>query len=431
MNDFVIVGSGICGLELGAMLAHDGHRVKVLEKSSHYGGRAFLWEKDGFIVDNGIHLIRFGPKSATAQVFQHLGQDLQFKDLGISYVLDEDGKVKDFPTSPAGFLTTKMMSITERFKTIGLVIKMRRQDPGSLLETSVEDWMMQTGLADGVRRYLIWVTASMQVCPFTDRASMGELILNFQAVLKKGKSAMYPIHGWKPIYDALVSEIEREGEIRLNAKVDSVVVKDGRATGVMVGEELIEAERVVVNLPCQQIFSVIDERNVDPAFVNMCKKQRPTAGVVLDYGLSRKISNDSGLWYMWQPMSFGMFTSNLCPEVAPKGKQLLTWFYPTNIEDMQDLEKARKKSEEMEQALHRLFPELEKAIQWRRVQHLQTVDGAEINVNQHRNKRPGYMVPGISNLYLVGDSLKGPGAGGDVGHESVLQCYEEITGRQA
>jgi len=53
----------------------------------------------------------------------------------------------------------------------------------------------------------------------------------------------------------------------------------------------------------------------------------------------------------------------------------------------------------------------------------------EVNINQHREKRPGYSVPGIENLYLVGDSLKGPGAGGDVGHESVLGCYVEMTGK--
>ena len=42
-----------------------------------------------------------------------------------------------------------------------------------------------------------------------------------------------------------------------------------------------------------------------------------TAGVVIDYGLKRKVSQDDGLWYLWEPMSFGNFTSNLRPDTAP------------------------------------------------------------------------------------------------------------------
>jgi hypothetical protein len=62
--------------------------------------------------------------------------------------------------------------------------------------------------------------------------------------------------------------------------------------------------------------------------------------------------------------------------------------------------------------------------------HLAMVDGVEVNVNQHRLKRPGFKVPGVGGLFLVGDSLKGAGAGGDVGHESVLGAYAEIAGRE-
>ena len=429
MNDFVIVGAGICGLQLGAMLARDGYRVLVLEKQKHVGGRAFLWEKNGFIVDNGIHLIRFGPKGATAEVFRHLGEELAFTDLGKSYVLDADGKVKDFPTSPVGFLTTRLMSVTERLRVLGVLIKLRRRSPEDLLETSVADWLDRMGFSGGLRRYLTLVSGSMQVCPFTERSSAGEMLLNFQSVLKKGKSAMYPTLGWKRIYDTLIRTIERNGEVRRKIRVDSLMVEKGRAVGVRVGDEEIRAENVVVNLPCQELFTLLDESLVDPDFAGRCKAQRPTAGVSLDYGLSRRISEDSGLWYMWSPMSFGMFTSNLCPDVAPPGKQLLTWFYPTSLEDMKNSSKAKARSEEMESALFRFFPRLESAIEWRRVQKLSMVDGVEVNIDQHRGRRPGYAVPGVGNCFLVGDSLKGPGAGGDVGHESVLECYREITGR--
>ena len=54
------------------------------------------------------------------------------------------------------------------------------------------------------------------------------------------------------------------------------------------------------------------------------------------------------------------------------------------------------------------------------------VDGVEVNTEQHRFKRPSNHVPGISNLFITGDSVGGEGAGGDVGHTSVRACYEKI-----
>ncbi|HUT55871.1 MAG TPA: NAD(P)/FAD-dependent oxidoreductase [bacterium] len=432
MTDVIVVGGGICGLQLGALLSADGQSVTVLEKLPHPGGRAFLWEKDGFTVDNGIHLIRFGPKSAMARVFAHLGKPIEFRAMGKSYVGFPDGRKVDFPTSPVGFLTTKLMGVGERLKTLGIMIKLRKLEPGGFLDTSVKDWMDRMGITGGVRQYLHLVSASMQVCPFLERASAGEMLLNMQSVLVKGYSAMYPVKGWRYIYDTLLREIGKNGEVRTGAKVKRVVVEGGKAVGVELETgERIGAERVVVNLPAQQVFDVVDPSLAPAEFVKLCRELTPTAGVSLDYGLKRRVSGDSGLWYLWEPMSFGMFTSNLCPELAPPGKQLLTWFVPANVSDMEDGGRAREIEENLERAIFKTFPGLEAAIEWRRALRLKMVDGVEVNVKQHRGKRPGYKIPGIDGLYLVGDSLQAAGAGGDVGHEAVLSCYREMTGREA
>jgi phytoene dehydrogenase-like protein len=84
----------------------------------------------------------------------------------------------------------------------------------------------------------------------------------------------------------------------------------------------------------------------------------------------------------------------------------------------------------VEAALFQAFPDLEASIEWRRAMRLRMVDGVEVNVRQHRGRRPGPRVPGVENLYLVGDSTAADGAGGDVGQESVLVCYEALTGRR-
>jgi len=320
MSRVIIVGGGICGLQVGALLSSDGDEVVVLEKLHRLGGRAFVWKKDGFSVENGIHLIRFGPKSATAKVFRHLNKPLAFKALGKSYAGFPDGRVVDFPASPKGFITTKMMTIGERLKAIRLMIKLRSQDFNSFLDTSVKDWMEEEDFSDGLCNYLVLVSASMQVCPFIERSSAGELLMNMQSVILKGHSTMYPVQGWEYIYDTLIDAIKVKGKIRTQAGVNSVIMENGRARGVeLESGERLEADRVVVTLPAQEIFQVIDESLVPADFASLCKDLKPTSGVSIDYGLKRRISNDDGLWYFWEPMSFGLFTSNMRPETAPPG----------------------------------------------------------------------------------------------------------------
>jgi len=49
----VVVGGGIAGLASAALLAKAGMQVKLFEAKDVLGGRAYLWEKDGFRFDMG------------------------------------------------------------------------------------------------------------------------------------------------------------------------------------------------------------------------------------------------------------------------------------------------------------------------------------------------------------------------------------------
>ncbi|MCS5735446.1 phytoene desaturase family protein [Herbiconiux sp. CPCC 203386] len=49
----MVIGGGISGLASAALLARDGYSVTLLEKNERVGGRAGVWERDGFRFDTG------------------------------------------------------------------------------------------------------------------------------------------------------------------------------------------------------------------------------------------------------------------------------------------------------------------------------------------------------------------------------------------
>jgi phytoene desaturase len=49
----IVIGAGFAGLSAAALMAKAGYKVTVLEKNSQAGGRARVWEKDGFRFDMG------------------------------------------------------------------------------------------------------------------------------------------------------------------------------------------------------------------------------------------------------------------------------------------------------------------------------------------------------------------------------------------
>jgi phytoene desaturase len=49
----IVIGAGFAGLSAAALMAKEGYQVTILEKNDQPGGRARVWEKDGFRFDMG------------------------------------------------------------------------------------------------------------------------------------------------------------------------------------------------------------------------------------------------------------------------------------------------------------------------------------------------------------------------------------------
>ena len=75
----VIIGAGVGGLTTGAILANNGHKVMVLEKSGKLGGRTTSMEYKNHILDNGFHIMPFYKKSAIFTILKNLEIESRLK----------------------------------------------------------------------------------------------------------------------------------------------------------------------------------------------------------------------------------------------------------------------------------------------------------------------------------------------------------------
>src|SRR5512140_2928083 len=57
MSKIIVIGSGFGGLSAAIRLAARGHRVEIFEKRDKLGGRAYVYEMNGFKFDGGPTVI--------------------------------------------------------------------------------------------------------------------------------------------------------------------------------------------------------------------------------------------------------------------------------------------------------------------------------------------------------------------------------------
>jgi len=385
-------------------------------------------DKNGFKLDYGIHLIRFGPNSALGKSLDEIGKSIDFIKPGEFWAFLDDGTKTIFPAGDAKAMRkSKMVPLREAIELIVLIRKnMDVRDFEKLYDVSLEEWYKNEKIIPEIERYITMASSAVQVNPFPERSSAGETLHNVRRILEFG-SVFYPRGGWNEIFSRFIDKIqENKGEIRKNSEVNEIIVENSKAIGVKVGDNIIYGNKIISTIPVQKLFTILDPKLNEDAFVKKCKTLRPTAGVSIDFCLSKPVSDIDGVIFFENPLAFGVITSNLSPEIAPSGKSLMTFVRIANSEDIKNKERAQEIYENLRKTILRFFPEIDKIIEFERPLFLEMVDGVEVNINQHRLKRPGNEVPNIRNLYITGDSVGGEGAGGDVGHTSVRECYEQI-----
>ena len=407
----IVIGAGLGGLLSAARLSRAGYQVDVFERLPITGGRFTNLNFKGFQLSTGaLHMLPHGPAGPLAQFLKEVKADVKIvrsdqPTIRIPLKKHHSGYshgFKDIAFSEFG----KLLSHKDQLKIAFLVVSTRKSRPkGSSMEAWIKSQFKDEWLVRLVDSFCGW-SLSLK----SDKVPVEEIFEIIENMYRFGSPGV-PVGGCKAIIDALEAVIfANGGRIHTKAEVSRILVENGRATGVVVGDETYganetyKANLVVSNLGhaataclCSE---ALQERNSD--YLRMLKTLHPSAGIKICLAADKPLVGHSGVLltpYAKRINGINEVT-HIDPKLAPPGKHLTMSHQYVAPENLKSLEK------EIDLGLNdikEIFPGKKYEVLLIQSYH----DNWPVN-RAASGTDPGNETP-ISNLYVVGDGAKGKG----------------------
>lgn len=425
----VVIGSGIGGSGVAALLQHEGFDVAVLEKNPFYGGKCHSFEHNDFIVDSGVHMFSTGEAGPLQEINKIVGGDLQwltchrlitfqFEDkFWLSYcqppldplMISQLAYIEMKTLMGSGLKGVPVPGAENRVKrarnTLYKVLNRGGGITGVLAEVlkmvlfneiffsdidNITTFEFLSGFTDNllVHQLIAYASQILLVLPYTE-SSAGEFFWCAVKQIAKGKVSI-PKGGSRAIPSAYLKALIRDGgTYESNVKVKEILVKSGQVTGVRTedGRE-IDADIVISNSGIKQTVEMAGRKNLPAQYVRRVDELiQSNSGITYKYGLDRKVVDvkSSGFFYVpdidpehmfdyiyngevpYEPTLFMPVPSELDDTLAPLGKQLVLMGMP-GPKDGSSPDSAKHCEAILnrgEEKLFEYFPEMEKSVEWR------------------------------------------------------------------
>ena len=316
-----VIGAGLGGLAAAVTLAARGHRVTVLEKNEWLGGKAAVFEQDGFRFDMGPTILTvprvleriFGEADRPLEsVLELIRLDPQWR------CFFEDSSVLDLHQDPAAMqrelaafapgsakgyekflaVSKDLHRISDKFffwraiedlkdtidvqknmsmATLKDVMSLRmHQSVGGVVRKNVRD----ARVAQMLDHFIQYVGSSPSASP---------AVLCGIAHMQIGEGVWYPKGGTRAVPAALASLAEALGvDFRTGVDVAQITTDNSRATGVTTaGGEHLAFDAVVSNMDSVRTYRELVGGAPAKAFAKSRSREAACSGVVLYLGLDR------------------------------------------------------------------------------------------------------------------------------------------------
>lgn len=402
MKHIVVIGAGIGGLATAALLARDGFRVTIIEKNDQPGGRAGLWEKNGFRFDMGpswylmqdvfeTFFKEFNHSPSDFLTLKRLdpayrlffGKDTHYditasleKNRALFASLEENGAEKfDRYLNNAAFQYNASMEkfIYKDYKTMRdfLSRDIMLLAPRLNLLQGIDDYVKGYFKNDIARKILEYNIVFLGGSPKNTPA-----LYSLMAHIDFNMGVWYPMGGIYELIKAMVHLAESYGvKCRYNLPAVSIVTENDKTSGVMTKKGLIKADIVVANADYHHVETELLDRE-SQSYPEKYWKSRVMApsAFMLFLGINKRIKKlshhnlffahdwmqhfnsifDAPSWPK-SPSYYVSCPSKTDPTVAPKGMENLFILVPV-APGLKDTPAIRKQYRDM------ILSDLEKTI---------------------------------------------------------------------
>ena len=307
----IVIGAGFSGLAAAALMAKEDYNVTLLEKNNRPGGRARVWEKDGFRFDMGPswywmpdvfknYFALFGKKAADFYELKRLdpgyriyfGKDdltdvpANIAELEVLFENIEPGSAKKlrafltqaetkYRTGMGEYVFKPSHSVTEYFE-LDLIKKSFSLQLLTSISKHIRKYFKNPKLIQLLEFPVLFLGATPQNTPaLYSMMNYADLVLG----------TWYPMGGIHEIVKAMASIAEEQGvQIELNTEVTKIIIENGYVKSVRTNKGDYPADMVIAGAD----YEFVDQHLIDEPYRNYTKK----------YWDSRSLSPSCLIWYI-------------------------------------------------------------------------------------------------------------------------------------
>lgn len=286
MKKVVVIGGGAAGIAAACRLAEQRVKVLLLERSPRLGGRAasFTHRRADEEIDYGHHiLMRCCTQTINLLACLGMGKAVLFQSrLRVPIVRGSDRTVLASVPLPGplhllpSLLGYRLLTLSQRLCIARAATALLLQSPTK--NCSFGEWLRNHHQgSNSIMR--LW----NPICVATLNANVDEV--SASAAAKIFKDGFFMPHGadiglftlpLSRIFAAAIPLLHaRGGEVRLKARVEKILIENGKATGILLSSgEQIEASQIIAAIPPFDLLSLLPQEVAESSPFAMMRQIR-------------------------------------------------------------------------------------------------------------------------------------------------------------